>query len=58
MALFTALNQNAVIELLRKLAEETDGTKVGLEQIGNDQPDIEEPGNEEPLIEKPGAPIL
>ena len=47
-----------MIEFLRKLAEETDGTKVGLEQIGNDQPDIEEPGNEEPLIEKPGAPIL
>ena len=47
--LFTALDQDAEIELLANLIEETDGTKVGLEEVGNSQLDIEELGNEKPL---------
>ena len=54
--LFTALDRDAEIELLANLIEETDGTKVGLEEVGNSQLDIEELGNEEslPLIENQG----
>ena len=47
--LFIALDWDAEIELLTNIIEETDGTKVGHEEVGNSQLDIEKSGNEEPL---------
>ena len=56
LPLFTALDRETEIELLTNIIEETDGTKVDHEEVGNSQLDIEEPGNKEPppLIENQG----